>query len=94
MDAHHIIKRVIRTEKSVTDTGANNKYHFEVASCATKCQIRDAFERLFPNVTVLSINTGPDRGKRRRYRYTLGKRRDSKKAIVTLREGDSINVGY
>jgi large subunit ribosomal protein L23 len=94
MDPHHIVKRVIRTEKSVNDTTDNNKYHFEVAAGATKYQIKEAVQALFPDVTVVGINTVTARGKRRRHRYTFGKRRDWKKAVVTIQEGQTINVGY
>lgn len=94
MEAHYIIKRVIRTEKSVTDTSSNNKYHFEVPLSATKYQIKDAVQQLFPGVQVVQVNTVTDRGKRRRYRYVVGRRRNTKKAVVTLRSGDTINVGY
>jgi large subunit ribosomal protein L23 len=94
MDPHYIIKRVVRTEKSVMDTTQNNKYHFEVPRSVTKYQIRNAVESLYPDVEVVSVNTVTERGKRRRHRYVVGSRRDTKKAVVTLRPGDAINVGY
>ena len=94
MDALYIIKKAIRTEKSVNDTTNFNKYHFEVSTTATKYQIREAVEKLFPNVKVVDVHTCNVRGKRRRYRWIRGKRRITRKAIVTLRPGDNINAGY
>ena len=94
MEAHYILKKILRTEKSVNDTTQYNRYHFEVHRGATKFQIREAVEELFPDIKVKEIRTSTVRGKRRRYRFVKGKRRSTKKAIVTLRPGDSINVGY
>ncbi|MEE9290868.1 MAG: 50S ribosomal protein L23, partial [Alphaproteobacteria bacterium] len=58
---------------------------------ATKPEIRVAVEKLF-NVKVLAVNTLRQSGKIKRFRGKLGKRVDTKKAIVTLAEGDSIDV--
>ena len=94
VEPHYVVKRAIKTEKSVNDTSENNKYHFEVHRDATKYQIREAIQALFPDVSVVDINTTWARGKRRRHRWVRGKRHSWKKAIVTLSEGDMINVGY
>lgn len=94
MEPYDIIKRAIKTEKSVNDTTGNNKYHFEVYTGATKFQIRDAVEKLWPEVRVVDVNTTWVRGKRRRYRWVRGKRQNWKKAVISLRPGDTINVGY
>ena len=58
---------------------------------ANKTQIKIAVEKVF-NVRVLDVNTLNRQGKRKRTRFGYGKRRDVKRAIVTLREGDRIDV--
>jgi large subunit ribosomal protein L23 len=64
---------------------------FRVAPDATKDQIATAVESLF-NVRVIKVNTLTTKGKVKRFRGILGKRSDVKKAIVTLAEGDSIDI--
>jgi large subunit ribosomal protein L23 len=88
MDARQIIIRPIVSEKSF-EMIEHNRYTFEVAKTATKPQIAQAIEEIF-NVAVADVNTMRVTGKPRRVRYRAGKTRDWKKAIVTLREGDSI----
>ena len=68
-----------------------NKVVFRVAPDATKDQIATAVESLF-NVRVMKVNTVITKGKVKRFRGILGKRNDVKKAIVTLAEGDSIDI--
>ena len=68
-----------------------NKVVFRVAPDATKDQIATAVEQLF-NVRVMKVNTLVTKGKVKRFRGILGKRNDVKKAIVTLAEGDSIDI--
>jgi large subunit ribosomal protein L23 len=68
-----------------------NKVVFRVAPDATKDQIATAVESLF-NVRVIKVNTLTTKGKVKRFRGILGKRSDVKKAIVTLAEGDSIDI--
>ena len=68
-----------------------NKVVFRVAPDATKDQIATAVESLF-NVRVMKVNTLVTKGKVKRFRGILGKRNDVKKAIVTLAEGDSIDI--
>ena len=94
MDSHDIIKRPLHTEKSVDDIRANNQYHFEVARQATKHHVRRAIEELFPGVRVRSVNMMWVRGKTRRSGRIQGKTADWKKAIVKLRSGDNIDIGY
>jgi large subunit ribosomal protein L23 len=67
-------------------------YTFVVSSDASKPEIHDAVESIFPQVKVVKVNTINRKGKRKRNRKTgvFGKRPDTKRAIVTLREGDSI----
>jgi large subunit ribosomal protein L23 len=78
------------TEKS-TVLSEQNKVVFRVAKDATKDEIAAAVEALF-NVKVTKVNTAVTKGKTKRFRGILGKRNDVKKAIVTLQEGQSIDV--
>ncbi|GJQ24696.1 50S ribosomal protein L23 [Candidatus Brocadia sapporoensis] len=93
MDAYHIIKRPLRTEKSVADGEATNSYHFEVDLKANKIQIKHAIE-IFFNVKVEDVRTLIKKGKQRRVRFKIGRTKNYKKAIVTLKEGNSIDLGY
>ena len=88
MDAREIIIRPIVSEKSF-ELIEQNRYTFEVAKTASKPQLAKAVEEIF-NVAVTNVNTMRVTGKPRRVRTRAGKTRDWKKAIVTLREGDSI----
>lgn len=78
------------TEKS-TLLSEQNKVVFRVAKDATKDEIAAAVEALF-DVKVTKVNTVVTLGKTKRFRGILGKRPDVKKAIVTLQEGQSIDV--
>ncbi|MXW42838.1 MAG: 50S ribosomal protein L23 [Acidimicrobiia bacterium] len=71
----------------------SNVYTFKVHPLATKPEIKDAVESLF-GVTVLKVNTMNRKGKRRRNRRspTYGRRPDIKRALVTLAEGDQIDL--
>lgn len=80
----------IITEKS-TILSENNQVVFEVAINATKPEIKDAVEQLF-SVTVTAVNTLKVKGKAKRFRGIAGRRKDVKKAIVTLKDGDSIDI--
>lgn len=90
MDARDIILKPLITEKA-TALMANNKYAFKVRLDANKTQIKDAIEKIF-GVTVTSVNTVRMTGKVKRMGKFIGKRSDFKKAIVALKEGDSIKV--
>jgi large subunit ribosomal protein L23 len=68
-----------------------NKVVFKVAADASKDEIAAAVEELF-KVTVIKVNTIVTKGKTKRFRGILGKRSDVKKAIVTLADGQSIDV--
>lgn len=68
-----------------------NKYTFLVALHANKTQIKQAVESVF-GVKVTSVNTINRQGKRKRTRTGFGKRKDTKRAIVTLAEGDRIDI--
>ena len=78
------------TEKA-TYLSDQNKVVFRVAKDATKAEIADAIQELF-KVTVVKVNTLVVKGKTKRWRGHLGQRSDVKKAIVTLAEGQSIDV--
>ncbi len=80
----------IVTEKS-TRLGELSQVVFRVRKDATKPQIKSAVEALF-DVKVTAVNTLNVKGKVKRFRGTLGKRDDVKKAIVTLAEGQKIDV--
>lgn len=85
-----ILIRPVVTEKA-TQMMANNKYTFEVHATATKPLIRQAVEELF-GVRVTSVNTTNLPRKRRRVGRYFGFRTRHKRAVVTLREGDSITL--
>lgn len=87
-DPREIILRPIVSEKSY-DMIEQNRYTFEVAKTASKPEIADAIAEIF-KVTVTSVNTMNVTGKPRRLRYNKGVTRTWKKAIVTLKDGDSI----
>ena len=87
-DPRDIILRPVISEKSY-DMIEHNRYTFEVAKTASKPQIADAVTEIF-GVTVTNVNTMNVTGKPRRVRVAKGKTRNWKKAVVTLKEGDSI----
>lgn len=87
-DPRDIILRPIVSEKSY-DLIEHNRYTFEVAKTASKPEIADAIAEIF-KVTVTNVNTMNVNGKPRRLRYNKGVTRSWKKAIVTLKDGDSI----
>lgn len=88
MTPYQIIKSLLRTEKS-TAYEPESKYLFLVNNAANKIQIKQAVEHIY-KVKVKSVNTFISGGKLKRVRYQLGKTPDSKKAIVTLKEGQKI----
>ena len=93
MDYYQIIKKPLHSEKSVEDREAANTYHFRVDKKANKIQIKEAVEKLF-DVKILDVRTINRSGKKRRYRNKVFKTSSWKKAIVTLKEGDRIDLGY
>jgi large subunit ribosomal protein L23 len=84
-DPRDIILKPVVSEKSygLIDEG---KYTFLVDPRANKTEIKIAIEKVF-SVKVASVNTINRKGKTRRTRFGIGKRKDTKRAIVTLREG-------
>lgn len=85
-----VIIRPVVSEKSYAGLEAN-RYTFLVAKDANKTEVKEAVQAIW-NVRVLKVNTQNRRGKIKRRRYVTGKRPDSKRAIVTLSEGDSIEI--
>ena len=91
MTPEQIIRRpIVLTEKANLLREKNNQVIFEVARTANKVQIRDAVQKLF-NVSVTAVNTMITRGKDRRMGRGYAKTQNWKKAVVTLKEGDSID---
>ena len=78
------------TEKT-TIVSENNQVVFEVPLEASKPEIKEAVEQLF-KVSVTAVNTLRVKGKTKRFRGRPGRRKDVKKAIVTLKDGDSIDI--
>lgn len=87
---HQIIVRPLITEKN-TILMESNQYSFEVLREASKPEIKRAIESIF-SVTVTRVNTMNVRGKMRRRGREVGYTREWKKAIVTLAEGDRIEI--
>ena len=88
---YDILKKPLLTEKSLVQRDEHNRYGFIVAKNASKGEIKTAVEKIF-NVTVVKINTISVTGKTHRMGRFEGKRPDYKKAFVTLKEGDKIDV--
>jgi large subunit ribosomal protein L23 len=88
---YHVIQRPVITEKATTDTARRNAYHFRVPVDANKVEIRQAVERLF-GVKVVGVNTLLINPKARRRGWRGGFTQLWKKAMVTLAEGQTIDV--
>ena len=87
---YDILISPVVTEKATT-ASEHNKVVFKVARTATKPQIKEAVEKLF-DVKVKSVNTLVTKGKVKIFRGMRGQRSDVKKAVVTLEEGQTIDV--
>ena len=92
LDPRHydVIRSPVITEKA-TALSEHSKVVFRVAPDATKPQIKQAVERLF-DVKVRSVNTLVTKGKKKVFKGVRGQRSDVKKAVVTLEEGQTIDV--
>ena len=88
--SYKIIRQPIVTEKA-TKLSEYNKVVFEVAYKSNKNEIKGAVEKLF-SVKVKSVNIINIKGKVKRFKGVLGKRNDIKKAIITLEEGNTIDI--
>jgi large subunit ribosomal protein L23 len=89
LETHQVILGPLVTEKGTHQSTHLNAYPFQVNLWATKDQIKAAVEELF-NVRVLKVRTQQRLGKKRRYRFKVGRLPHWKKAIVTLHEEDRI----
>ena len=89
-DPREVIIRPIISEHSY-DMMQENVYTFEVAKSANKVEIAQAVEEIF-DVTFVKVNTLNVKAKPKRVRYQVGKTRTWKKAMVTVAEGDSIEI--
>ncbi len=91
-DLYDIVQTVCLTEKATLLSEKLNKYVFRVHPSANKLQIKDAVQRLFKK-SVLSVNTCNYAGKKKRERTaSFGRKASWKKAIVTLKAGDKIEI--
>ena len=88
--SYKIIRKPIVTEKA-TKLSEFNKVVFEVASKSNKNEIKSAIEKLF-SVKVKAVNIINTKGKVKRFKGVLGKRKDTKKAVITLVEGNTIDI--
>jgi large subunit ribosomal protein L23 len=91
MNPYEILRRPIITEKNTT-LMEQGQYSFEVAREANKIQIKEAVETAFPKVKVKAVNTLIMPAKSRRRGRIVGRLPGWKKAVVTLREGDRIEL--
>jgi len=89
MNPYDIIKRPVNTEKTTVQKESANQVTFEVDRRANRIEIGKAVEEVF-NVKVSGVRTMQVKGKIKRRGRTLGKRKDWKKAIVTLMPGERI----
>jgi large subunit ribosomal protein L23 len=90
LSSYDIIRRPLITEKLDLMRETDNAYAFEVDRRANKIQIRNAIENVF-KVTVTDVRTQVVRGKPKRIGVNFGQRPSWKKAIVTLKDGDTID---
>ncbi len=91
---YEVLRRPLVTEKSSYQSGKLNQYSFIVADTATRKQIKDAIETIY-DVSVLRvniINVPAKRGRRLRSRRLLVRKAAYKKAVVTLAEGQSLQI--
>jgi large subunit ribosomal protein L23 len=86
-----IVVRPLITEKAERNRQALRHYSFEVHRDASKIQVKQAVEKLF-NVHVEDVRTSIARGKNKRVGRNIGRRPNWKKAIVTLKEGETISL--
>jgi len=89
LSEQEIVRRPLITEKGERNRAAAQQYAFEVHREATKIQVKGAVEKLF-GVHVLAVRTSVHRGKAKRVGKNTGRRPNWKKAIVTLKQGETI----
>lgn len=88
---YRVIQKPVITEKATNDQIDRNAYHFRVPRDANKVEVRQAVEELF-DVKVEAVNTINVNGKSRRRGWRAGRTPDWKKAMVTLKEGYTIEL--
>ena len=86
-----VLVRPVVTEKTTALTEEKNKYVFEVATEANKNEVKQAVEKFF-GVKVVDVRTMNMKGKPKRLGRYMGRRKDWKKAIVTVQSGDKIDL--
>jgi large subunit ribosomal protein L23 len=86
-----IIREPVVSEKSYDLVEDHNTYTFIVDPRANKTEIKQAIQKIF-GVTVVRVNTINRKGKLKRTGWVMGKRADTKRALVTLADGDEIDV--
>jgi large subunit ribosomal protein L23 len=91
MEAHHIIKKPLLTEKTTFASGEFNRHAFIVSRTASKTEIKKAIEDLY-SVRVLGVNTVTTKLRNRRYRYGMIGGKSIKKAIVKVHPEDTIEI--
>ena len=91
LSAHDIIKALLRTEKSTSLHEPLVKYLFLVDNSSNKIQVKRAIEEIY-KVKVKDVNTFIATGKLKRVRHQLGKTPDLKRAVVTLKAGQKIDL--
>ncbi len=90
LESHQVILRPLVTEKGMHRSTRYNAYAFEICRTATKDDVRRAVEELF-NVKVLKVHTQNRKGKPRRTRFSSGRTKDWKRAIVKLHPDNRID---
>tara|TARA_B100001027_G_C16184955_1_gene293298 strand:- start:101 stop:394 length:294 start_codon:yes stop_codon:yes gene_type:complete len=86
---YEIIKQPVVTEKT-TKISENNQFVFKVENTCSKLDIKNAVEKIF-KVKVKSVNTIKIKGKTKVFKGTKGRRSDYKKAVVTLKKGETLD---
>jgi len=90
-DPRSVIIRPVVSEKSYDLIEDHNTYTFEIDPRSNKTQVKHAVEQIF-GVRVVRVNTQNRRGKHKRQGWIIGRRPDRKRAMVTLAEGDEIDI--
>jgi large subunit ribosomal protein L23 len=90
-DPRDVVLEPVVSEKSYDQIEDSNTYTFLVDRRSNKTEIKEAVQSIF-DVKVLSVNTMNRKGKLKRTGYIIGRRKDTKRALVTLAVGDSIDI--
>lgn len=93
LEPHQVLLRPLVTEKGVHRSTRYRQYAFEINPLANKEDVKRAVEELFEDVRVEKVRTQNRKGKPRRFRFRMGRTKNWKKAIVTLRE-DSRGIDF